>query len=79
MDINSSAQIPADKRIELDLDTPPLSAVPPLISADELSDASQVNTPTGRAIYEEIRAMMDLKAVENAESRPPKPSACSWP
>lgn len=72
LDVNNAPQIPAEKRIELNTETPSLSAVPPLISADELSDASQVNTPNGQAIYNEIRAMMDEKVRQKVITEPSK-------
>lgn len=73
LDVNSSAQIPADKRIELSSEeAPALSTVPPLISADELAEASRVNTPNGKAIYKEILAILDQRASEKAVSQPSK-------
>jgi IEC3 subunit of the Ino80 complex, chromatin re-modelling len=70
--VNDSAQIPADKRIDLITEAPSLSAIPPLISADELSEASQVSTANSQAIYGEIRAMMDEKALQKVTSEPSK-------
>lgn len=70
--MNSSAQIPADKRIELNSETPSISAVPPLISPDELSEASQIKAPTGQAIYKEIRAALDEKALRKVGNQPSK-------
>jgi hypothetical protein len=76
LDVNDSAQIPLDKRIDLSIETPALIAVPGLLTEDELARAATVNTPEGQEIYEEIRAMLDEKAADKtadkAASRPPK-------
>ncbi|TAQ89422.1 hypothetical protein B7494_g2257 [Chlorociboria aeruginascens] len=73
LDVNNSAQIPADRRIDLTLEPPSINAVPPLVSAEELARAAQYNTPAGQAIYEEICAMMKEKALaEQARGRASK-------
>ena len=70
--MNNSAQIPIEKRVDLSVDVPSHSSVPPLVSADELAKAAEFNTPEGQAIYNEIRSMLDDKAAENAASKPPR-------
>lgn len=78
LDVNSSAQIPADKRIDLLTEStyptalPPLSALPDLIMAEELAQAAEFNTPTGQAIYNEITSLLAEKAAERCASKPPK-------
>ena len=61
MDINNSAQIPADKRFDLSAG-PSLPALPPLVSEEALREASVLNTPAGQAMYKEIRTMLEAKA-----------------
>ena len=70
--MNNSAQIPADKRIDLDVDIPDLSTVPPLVSAEGISKAAELETPGCQAIYNEIRSMLEEKAATKAASKPPK-------
>ena len=70
--MNNSAQIPADKRIDLYADTPLLSPVPSLVTSDELARAAEFNTPTGQAIYNEILQIISEKAAEKSASKPPK-------
>lgn len=72
LDVNESAQIPAEKRIDLTNGTPALEAVPPLISTDELARAAEFNTPAGQVIYNEIRSIIDEKAAEKSMAKPPK-------
>jgi hypothetical protein len=72
LDVNNSAQIPADKRIDLSIETPSDAVVPALISAEELARASEINTPEGQVIYNEIRLILEEKAADKAASRPPK-------
>jgi hypothetical protein len=71
LDVNSSAQIPADKRIDLSTETPSLSEVPALVTSAELARLD-LSTSEGQAIYNEIRAILDEKAAEKAASKSPK-------
>jgi len=70
--VNNSAQIPAEKRIDLSVEIPALSAVPALVSADDFSKAAEIDTPSGQAIYDEIRSMLQEKAAAEVASKPPK-------
>lgn len=69
--MNSSAQIPADKRIDLSTEAPSLSEVPALVTNAELARID-LNTSEGQAIYNEIRSILDERAAEKASSKPPK-------
>jgi hypothetical protein len=75
LDINNSAQIPADKRFDLS-PGPLLPALPPLVSDEALREAAELNTPAGQAMYKDIRAMIEEKAAAAAASldgaKPPK-------
>lgn len=72
LDVNNSAQIPSDKRIDLDVDIAALTAVPALVTAEDLSKATELATPAGQAIYNEIRSVLEEKASAKAVSKPPK-------
>lgn len=72
LDMNNSAQLPAEKRIDLFIESPSLSTIPPLVTTDDLSKAAELDTPEGKALYHEIRAMLEEKAAVNAASRPRK-------
>lgn len=72
LEVNSSAQIPPDKRIDLGIETPFLTEVPDLVTAEELAQAAELKTPAGQAIYNEICAILEEKAAEKAASRPVK-------
>lgn len=61
LDMNESARIPADKRIDILTESPSLSAVPPLISSDELSKIASAEDPTSQSLYKEIVGMLDEK------------------
>lgn len=69
LDVNNSAQIPAEKRIDMTVDVPALSAIPPLVSNEDLSKCAELDTPAGKAIYREIRGMLEEKAAAAASSR----------
>jgi hypothetical protein len=56
----------------LSIETPALSAVPALVSSSDLSTATQLNTPEGKAVYNEIRAMVEEKEAAKAASKAPK-------
>jgi hypothetical protein len=70
--VNYSAQIPIDKRIDLNAETPSLVDVPALIGGDELARAADFITPTSQAIYNEIITILNEKAAAKAATRPPK-------
>jgi hypothetical protein len=72
LDVNNSAQIPVEKRIDLSVETPALADIPPLVTAEELARATEFNTSAGDALYNEIRSIIDEKAAEKAASKPPK-------
>jgi len=72
LDVNSSAQIPSDKRIDLSVETPALADVPPLITSEELAEVAELDTPAGRAIYKDICSILEEKAALKAASKPPK-------
>jgi hypothetical protein len=72
LDVNNSAQIPADKRIDLTTETPALTAVPGLITTEELARTSEFNTPRGQAIYNEISNILAERAAEKVASKSPK-------
>ncbi|KAI1001506.1 hypothetical protein K3495_g6696 [Podosphaera aphanis] len=57
-DVNCSAQIPAEKRIDLTEETPCISMIPPLVSDDELSRLSKLKTPQGKALCDEINSLI---------------------
>jgi hypothetical protein len=65
LDVNNSGQIPADKRFDLS-EGPSLSALPPLISDNALAEAAELKTPAGQAMYKEIKAMVEEKAIAAA-------------
>ncbi|KAG0652258.1 hypothetical protein D0Z07_1166 [Hyphodiscus hymeniophilus] len=68
LDVNNSAQIPADKRINLYAETPALSPVPDLITSEELALAGDNDTLEGQAIYNEICKILDEKTAERSSS-----------
>jgi hypothetical protein len=72
LDINNSAQIPVDKRIDLKTKSPHLAAVPPLVSEEDLAEAAELTTPEGQAVYKEIQGL--LKEKEYRAGAPPSKS-----
>lgn len=73
LDINNSAQIPIDKRIDLTPEEGILATIPPLITDDELSSAASLQTPEGIALYDEIRSLVkEREAMLSNAARPPK-------
>jgi hypothetical protein len=74
LDVNNSAQIPIDKRINISPtgDIPALSPIPALVSDDDFSSAAELQTPAGLAVYKEIRTMVEEKRVADAAEKPPK-------
>ena len=72
LDVNNSAQIPADKRVDLSLETPELADVPALITSEELAEAAELVTPAGQAIYQDICSILKENAAMKAASKPPK-------
>ena len=78
LDINDSAQIAADKRFDLSANTPALSAVPPLVSDDDLAALSTLQSPEGQQLAEEIQVMIKDKEAAKWHStqtgpKPPRP------
>lgn len=67
--MNNSTQIPGHLRIDLSLDTPPISAVPPLIS-DSLPTPG--TTPESQLIHDQIRSMVDVKLQAKIANKPTK-------
>jgi hypothetical protein len=57
--MNDHPQMPNDKRYNLSYETPSISAVPSLTSDDELSKGAELSSEEGRAIYADIRAMLE--------------------
>lgn len=72
LDVNNSAQIPADKRIDLSVETPAIADVPALVTSEELAEAAELETPAGQAIYKDIGSILEEKAALKAASKPPK-------
>jgi IEC3 subunit of the Ino80 complex, chromatin re-modelling len=72
LDVNESAQIPVDKRIDLTTDIPALSPIPPLVNNEDLENAAELKTPEGQALYNEIRTMISEKAASSDASKPLK-------
>ena len=72
LDMNNSAQLPAEKRFDLSIESPSLSAIPPLVSTEDLSKSAELDTQEGKALYHEIRCMLEEKAAAKAASRPGK-------
>ncbi|KAM3075040.1 hypothetical protein ACMFMG_007500 [Clarireedia jacksonii] len=71
LDVNNSAQIPVDKRIDLKTKSPSLAEVPPLVSED-LAEAAELTAPEGQAVYKEIQGL--LKEREYRAGAPPSKS-----
>jgi len=72
LDVNCSAQIPADKRIDLSVETPSLADVPPLVTSEELAEAAGLDTTAGQAVYKDICSILEEKVALKAASKPPK-------
>jgi hypothetical protein len=74
LDMNDSAQMPVDKRINLDVQTPTpsLSSIPSLISSEERGWALQSTGVAADLINQETLARIDAKVAEKAASIPPK-------
>ncbi|TVY55641.1 hypothetical protein LCER1_G006404, partial [Lachnellula cervina] len=68
LDINDSAQLAADKRFDLSASTPALSAVPPLVSDDDLALLSTLKSPEGHRLAEEIQVMIKDKETAQRHS-----------
>ncbi|KHJ34557.1 hypothetical protein EV44_g1230 [Erysiphe necator] len=67
-DMNNSSRIPAEKRIDLTAESPYLSEIPTLVSSHELSKVSQLQTPEGKKLYDEICNMIAAREL----SKPPR-------
>jgi hypothetical protein len=74
LDQNNSAQMPVDKRIDISTESPALPGIPPLIRDDELSSFAEVQTPEGKALHDEIRTMVERKAIARATLTKPSKS-----
>jgi hypothetical protein len=59
LDVNNSAQIPIDKRINLSAEHTALAPIPPLINPDDNVRAAELNTPEGQALCNEIRNLVE--------------------
>jgi hypothetical protein len=69
MDVNNSPQIPPHLRIDIETESPALSALPGLISSDPV----ECPTPEGQAVYDNIRTLLDDQiARKNNIPTPPK-------
>jgi len=72
LDINNSAQIPGNQRIDLAVESPPISALPALVNDTELSTAVKCDTPEGQKVYDEIRTMLDQKILAKKSNQTAK-------
>lgn len=72
LDVNNSAQIPVDKRIDITSEAPGLSPLPSLVSDDDLASIGTLQTPEGQALMAELRTMFAEKAASNNAILPPK-------
>ncbi|RKF72292.1 hypothetical protein GcM1_248051 [Golovinomyces cichoracearum] len=57
-DVNNSAHVPEEKRIDLTIKTPCLPEIPPLVSQDDLLKISELQSSKGKALYKEICDMI---------------------
>jgi hypothetical protein len=67
--VNNSTQIPGHLRIDLSLETPSISAIPPLIS-DSLPTPG--STLESQLIHDQIRSMIDAKLQAKIANKPTK-------
>ncbi|KAH8820933.1 IEC3 subunit of the Ino80 complex, chromatin re-modelling-domain-containing protein [Xylogone sp. PMI_703] len=72
LDLNRSARMPSDKRIDLLLESPEVSAIPPLVRDEDVSAIATVEDPTCQAIYKELRGMLAERQRTVEDARPPK-------
>ncbi|KAI9048578.1 hypothetical protein LZ554_007411 [Drepanopeziza brunnea f. sp. 'monogermtubi'] len=69
LDMNNSAQMPVDKRVDIISDLP---EIPPLFTNEELANASELQTPEGMALYSEIQALLKERDATQVAAKPPK-------
>ncbi|KAI9647837.1 hypothetical protein NHQ30_004225 [Ciborinia camelliae] len=72
LDINNSAQIPANKRIDLSIGGPALADIPALVTKEELAKAAEDTSPEGQAIYQEIQDLLKDRDGTNTTVKPSK-------
>ncbi|ESZ96474.1 hypothetical protein SBOR_3096 [Sclerotinia borealis F-4128] len=72
LDINNSAQLPADKRIDLSIGGPALAHVPALVTKEELAKAADDVSPEGQAIYKEVQELLKDRDGTNTTVKPTK-------
>ena len=72
LDINNSAQIPVDKRIDLSAETAALNPIPPLVSSEDLATAAELSSPEGQALHSEIRIMVEERVAAKNQSKASK-------
>ncbi|QSZ36754.1 hypothetical protein DSL72_006637 [Monilinia vaccinii-corymbosi] len=72
LDINNSAQIPADKRIDLSIGGPALAKIPALVSKEELAEAAEDKSPEGQAIYKAVQDLLKDRDGTNSTVKPSK-------
>jgi hypothetical protein len=72
LDVNNSAQIPVDKRIDVTSEAPGLSPIPSLVSDDDLASLGTLRTQEGQALMAELRSMLAERAATNRASKVPK-------
>ncbi|KAM0127989.1 hypothetical protein ACHAO1_009226 [Botrytis cinerea] len=70
LDINNSAQIPADKRIDLSVGGPALADVPALVTKEELAQAAEDTSPEGQALYKELQDLLKDRDDTNITDKP---------
>ncbi|KUJ15769.1 uncharacterized protein LY89DRAFT_95434 [Mollisia scopiformis] len=75
LDVNNSAQIPIDKRIDISSEVPPGdSSIPGLITDDDIDSIGSLQTSEGQALMAELRTMLTERAALNNASQAPTKS-----
>jgi len=64
--------MPLDMRFDLSTEVPALNPVPPLISDDDLLEASKSSTAEGKALYAEITSLLKERAALEPIPKPPQ-------
>lgn len=72
LDVNNSAQIPIDKRIDITTEAPGLSPIPSLVNDDDLAGIPPPRTAEGQAIMAELRALLAERTGLSSRSSLPK-------
>ncbi|RAL61414.1 hypothetical protein DID88_009344 [Monilinia fructigena] len=72
LDVNNSAQIPADKRIDLDTGGPALAKIPALVTKEELAQAAEDESPEGQALYKEVQDLLKDRDGTNTSDKTSK-------